>query len=321
MQEEIIISGRHLPHIDPHLELWHWQISLYLFLGGLAAGILFFAALFYLLGKEKEMAATVKYVTMLAPIALIIGLAALFFDLSHKFYFWRLYTTVRITSPMSWGAWVLLITTPLSILWVFSYYREAFPNIESKLQSFKRLKFLNLEAFEKILIKNRKIMAFALLPLSIILGVYTGILLSAFNARPLWNNAILGPLFLTSGLSTGVAAILLFSKNSFERKLLSKIDFGLIILELSLITLMLMAMYAGSQIQIEALQILVGGQYTVMFFVFVIILGLVIPAILEFTELLKFKVPVIVPALLVLIGGLIFRFVMVNAGQLTRFLY
>jgi len=321
MQEEIFVSGRHLPHIDPHLEIWHWEISLYLFLGGLAAGILFFAALFYLLGKEKEMTATIKQATVIAPIALIIGLAALFFDLTHKLYVWQLYTTIRITSPMSWGAWVLLIITPISILWVFSYYREVYPNLENKLQSFERLKFLNLEAFEKYLIKNRKVMAYALIPLTLILGIYTGILLSAFNARPLWNNAILGPLFLTSGLSTGAAAILLFSKNHFERNLISKIDLGLIFIELALITHMLMSMYAGSQVQLEAMQVLIGGSYTVMFFVFVILLGLIIPFFLEFTEILGFKVPVIAPALLILLGGLIFRMVMVNAGQLTRYLY
>ncbi len=52
-----------------------------------------------------------------------------------------------------------------------------------------------------------------------------------------------------------------------------------------------------------------------------VILGLIVPAILELIELIGYKVPVIVPALLVLLGGLIFRFVMVEAGQLTRFLY
>ena len=321
MHEEIFVSGRNIPNIDPYLEIWHWQISLYLFLGGMAAGILFFAALFYILNKENEMPATVKYATIIAPIALIIGLAALFFDLTHKLYFWRLYTTIRITSPMSWGAWILLLVTPLSMLWVFSYYRELYPKLENKLQTFRRLKFLKLDTFEKFLIKNRKIMAIVLIPSTIILGVYTGILLSAFNARPLWNNAILGPLFLTSGLSTGVAAIILFTKNHFERRLLSKIDLVLIILELALITHMLMGMYAGSEVQIDALNILINGEFTVMFFVFVIILGLIFPALIESIELLGYKVPIIIPALLVLMGGLIFRIVMINAGQLTRYLY
>ena len=58
-----------------------------------------------------------------------------------------------------------------------------------------------------------------------------------------------------------------------------------------------------------------------MFFVFVIILGLIFPAILEGIELLGYKVPVAIPAILILIGGLIFRMVMIEAGQLTRYLY
>nr|WP_202963890.1 NrfD/PsrC family molybdoenzyme membrane anchor subunit [Jejuia pallidilutea] len=218
-----------------------------------------------------------------------------------------------LESPMSWGAWVLLITTPLSFLWVFSYYSELFPKRE--------LKFKFLKTFEKFLKNNRKNMAYALVPLSIILGVYTGILLSAFNARPLWNNAILGPLFLTSGLSTGAATIILLAKNTKEIQLFSKIDLALIIIELGLIVHMIMGMYAGSEVQLDAMNLLIGGEFTLMFFGFVVILGLIVPGILEALEIKGFKVPVAIPAILILIGGLIFRFVMVEAGQITRYLY
>ncbi len=220
---------------------------------------------------------------------------------------------------MSWGAWVLMIVTPLSFLWTFSYYREAYTNVESRLKLFERFKFLY--KFEKFVVKNRMNIAYALIPLSVILGVYTGILLSAFNARPLWNNAILGPLFLTSGLSTGAAAIIILSKSVKEEHLFGKIDLGLIIVELALIVHMIMGYYAGSQVQLEAMELLVGGEFTLMFFGFVVLLGLLVPAVLESIELIGYKVPVIVPAILVIIGGLVFRFVMIEAGQLTRYLY
>lgn len=313
MQEELFISGRDIPNIDPSLNIWHWPISVYLFLGGLAAGLLFFAALITVLKKDKEYPTAVKFASIVSPIALTLGLLALFYDLTHKIYFWRLYTTIRIESPMSWGAWVLLIITPVSFLWVLSYYTELFPTI--------KLRFQFLENIEKFLQKNRMLMAYILLPLSIVLGVYTGILLSAFNARPLWNNAILGPLFLVSGLSTGAATIILLAKSAKERHLFSKIDLGLVILELGLIVHMMMGMYAGSEVQLEAMQLLMGGEFTMMFFGFVVILGLIVPAILEFLELRGFKIPVAIPALLILLGGLIFRFVMVEAGQITRYLY
>ena len=226
MKEELFISGRNLPKIDPHLAVWHWPIPVYLFLGGLAAGIIFFASYFMITGKDKEMPATVKYAMAIVPFAIILGLAALFYDLTHKLYFWRLYTTIRLSSPMSWGAWILMLITPLSFAWLASYMEEIFPKWDWK--------FDWLKTIIKFLKEQRKLMAYILLPSSIILGIYTGILLSAFNARPLWNNAILGPLFLTSGMSTGAAAIILLAKGK-ERHLFSKIDMALIITELFLI--------------------------------------------------------------------------------------
>lgn len=313
MQEELFTSGRQIPNIDPSLEIWHWPISVYLFLGGLAAGLLLFAGLITILGKDKEYPTTVKYASLITPIALSLGLLALVYDLKHPLYTWQLYTTIRLESPMSWGAWVLLVTTPLSFLWVFSYFSEIFPKIN--------LKFNFLKKFEEFLKKNRKNMAYAMVPLAIILGVYTGILLSAFNARPLWNNAILGPLFLTSGLSTGAATIILLAKSTKEKHLFSKIDLALVIIELGLIVHMIMGMYAGSQVQLDAMNLLIGGEFTLMFFGFVVILGLIVPGILEALEIKGYKVPLAIPSILILIGGLIFRFVMVEAGQLTRYLY
>lgn len=313
MQEELFISGRDIPNIDPYLQVWHWPISVDLFLGGLAAGILFFSSVITILGKEKEFVGAVKYATLVPPIALSLGLIALIYDLTHPLYSYQLYTTLRLESPMSWGAWAMLLTTPLSYLWVATYYSEFAKN-----QS-KRIKLLS--KLESLLRPYRKHMAYALIPLSVIVGIYTGILLSAFNARPLWNNGVLGPLFLTSGLTTGAATIMLLAKSASERYLFTRIVFALVLLQLGLIIHMLMGMYAGSQVQLEAMQLLFSDSYGVMFFGFVVVLGLMVPALFEFIEILGKRIPAVIPFALILIGGLVFRFVIVEAGQLTRYLY
>ncbi|RLD32239.1 MAG: nitrite reductase [Bacteroidetes bacterium] len=313
MKEELIVSGRMNPGIDPYLHIWHWQIPLYLFLGGVAAGLLFFTSLYYILGKEKELPTAVKWANFLAPVALVVGLFALFLDLKHKLFFWQLYTTIRLSSPMSWGAWTLMLITPLAFVWSASYLRELVPSWDWKLKI--------LYDFEKLIIRYRKVIAWMLLLLSIILGIYTGILLSAFNARPLWNTSLLGPLFLTSGLSTGAAIIMWMSKDHAERALFSKIDLILIATELFFIIHLFMGFLASTQVQINAAELFLGGEFTVSFWVFVILLGLVLPAILEILELRGYKVPVAIPAILILFGGLMFRFIMVEAGQITRYLY
>ena len=316
MKEEIIISGRNLPHIDPHLELWHWPISLYLFLGGLAAGILFFAALFTVLGKGNEYSGAVKKAPIIVPFALSIGLLALMYDLTHIAYVWNLYITIRIESPMSWGAWILLLVTPISFLWVLGYFKDYFPDWKWDKGILKKL-----GVFIEWINTYRVAMAWILIPSTILLGMYTGILLSAFNARPLWNTSILGPLFLISGMSTGAAAIIWFSKSHAERKMFSQIDLGLIIIELFFITHMIISFYAGPEVQNQAVELLTSGPFTIAFFGFVVTLGLAVPAILEILELNGFKIPVLIPVLLVLMGGVVFRFVMIDAGQLTRYLY
>ncbi|PKP31680.1 MAG: nitrite reductase [Bacteroidetes bacterium HGW-Bacteroidetes-16] len=313
MKEELFISGRDIPNIDPFLNIWHWQIPLYLYLGGIAAGIMFFAGLFTIMGKEKEMATTVKWAPFLVPIALVLGLFALFLDLKHEMYFWRLYTTVRMGSPMSWGAWTLMLVTPLSMIWSATYLKEAVPNWNWKSKLIEQ----TIDFFAK----KRREMAWIMMFLAVVLGVYTGILLSAFNARPLWNTSILGPLFLVSGLSTGLATIIWMSKNKTERRIMSQIDIVLIAVELFLIVHLFMGFLSATAVQVEAAELFLGGQFTVTFWVFVVILGLAFPAVLEILELRGFHIPIWIPALLILFGGLVFRFVMVEAGQITRYLY
>ena len=313
MREELIISGRMNPMIDPQLHIWHWHIPLYLFLGGLAAGILFFAALYTILGKEKEYPAAVKWAPFITPVILVIGLIALFLDLNHKPYFWQLYTTIRLESPMSWGAWTLMVVTPISFIWCALNIREIFPKWDWKYSWLKDL--------ESFFAKHKIEMSWVLLIFSVILGIYTGILFSAFNARPLWNTSILGPLFLASGLSAGAAAIMLFSKSHEERIQFAKIDLTIIGIELFLIIHMFMGFLASTQVQIDAAKLFLGGPYTAPFWIFVVFLGMIFPALLEILELRKYKVPVIIPVILVLFGSLMLRFIIAYAGQESRWLY
>lgn len=313
MKEEIIVSGRLNPHIDPVLTLWGWEIPFYLFVGGVAAGLLFFSSVYTLQGKQKDYPAATRMAPFLVPVLLVLGLSALFIDLNHKPYFWRLYTTIKLQSPMSWGAWTLLLITPLSIVWAALNIREIYPKWDWK--------FTFLRELETFARRHIRPFAWILTVLSVILGIYTGILFSAFNARPLWNTSILGPLFLASGLSSGAAVIVLMARNHAERLLFNKIDIIVIGIELFLITHLFMGFLASTEVQIEAAGLFLGGPYTAVFWVFVVVLGLIIPASLEILELRGYHIPVWLPATLVLLGGIMLRFVLTFAGQETRYLY
>ena len=313
MREELLTSGRMNLLVDPQLHIWAWEIPLYLFLGGLAAGILFFAGLYTILGKDKEFPAAIERTPMIVPFLLIIGLAVLFIDLNHKLYFWRLYTSIRLESPMSWGAWVLMVVTPVSIIWAAIHLKK---NIKGWVWPYKWLDIL-----EVFFLKHKKFLAWIMVIYSLILGIYTGILFSAFNARPLWNTSILGPLFLASGLSTGAAINIIAARSDHERHAFSRIDLMLIAIELFLIIHIFMGYLASTQVQIDAARLFLGGPYTATFWIIVVFMGMILPGILEFMELKKFKLPVIIPAILVIVGGLLFRYIWTYAGQSSRWLY
>jgi protein NrfD len=330
MTEQLFVSGRHIDHIDPVLTLWGSPIAIYLFLGGLAAAILIFANFFFLMGKADKYPMTAKVSTLIPPVIITFGLILLVYDLHHKLYFWQLLLNFRIESPMSWGAWTLTFIMIPAILWPLIYLRDIIEYLQERNPKCKITKILiwgekMLDKFSivKMIIdlakKYQKLMAYITIVLSLILGVYTGILLSAFNARPLWNTAILGPLFLTSGISTGAALLMWLSKNHDEKRLFSKLDLILISVEIFLIIHLFMGMKAGPLVQVETAMLFLGGPYTAVFWVGIMGLGLIFPAVLEILELNHYKIPSWLPALFILAGGLAFRYIMVYAGQFSSY--
>ena len=313
MHELTITSGRSMHLIDPQLTIWGWEIPVYLFLGGLVSGILFFSALYYLRGKSEEMPTVVRVTPLLAPILLGLGLLALFLDLEYKLHVFRFYTNIRLESPMSWGSWTLAVIFPLSLIWSALYIDKVFPHWHWPLAWMEKV----ITFFKEY----ARLVAWLLIVYSALLGMYTGILLSAFNARPFWNSAILGPLFLVSGMSTGLALNLLLSRSEKEKHLLGRIDVMAISVELFLIIHLFMGFLASTQVHIDAAKLFLGGPYTASFWIFVVALGLIFPAVIEFLEMRGKILATKIPALLVLFGGLLLRFIIVDAGQASHWAF
>lgn len=310
MPELDVTSGRNMHLIDPHLTIWGWEIPVYLFLGGLVAGILFFSAFYFLRGKAEAMPATVRQTPLLAPVLLGLGLLALFLDLEYKRHVFRFYTNIRLESPMSWGSWTLAVIFPLSVMWAALHLDRVFPQWRWPWPWLARLVL-----FIK---QHARVVAWLLIVYAALLGTYTGILLSAFNARPFWNSAILGPLFLVSGLSTGLALNLLLSRKEREKHTLARLDVIAISVELFLIIHLFMGFLASTQVHIDAAKLFLGGPYTASFWVLVVGLGLLLPAVIELLELRGKILSTRIPALLVLLGGLLLRFIVVEAGQVSQ---
>ncbi len=310
MVEELLVTARTNTGVDPTLHIWTWEVAVYLFLGGLTAGILVLVALVHLFRKEESYPTAAWKLALWAPVVLSVGMTTLFLDLEHKLYVFRFYTTLQPTSPMSWGSWILVLVYPLSLLQIGSVLRRGFPRLGALSE---RLPLVSpiLDLCEK----HRRSIAVACVPVGVALGIYTGILLSGFSARPFWNTSILGPLFLVSGLSAAAALVILVTRDRLEREAFARIDLALIGVELLLVALMIIGLSVGSAVQLDALDLILGGPFTLLFWVGFVGLGLLVPLALEALEMSgRLRVALIAP-LLVLVGGFLLRQVTLDVGQ------
>ena len=311
MSEELLVTARDNALIDPSLHIWTWEVAMYLFMGGLTAGIMFFAALMTVRDKEHIAPFAATRLALLAPIALSLGMTTLFLDLEHKLFVYRFYTSFQISSPMSWGAWILIFVYPISVLQILSTFRTGYSLPASFLDKLAPARLL-MDWCER----NRITIAYAVIPFAVALGIYTGILLSAFGARPFWNSGVLGVLFLVSGLSTAAALVVLIARQKSEKELFTGLDFALILAEIALIALLLISLASGSGQHIDALKIIMGGPYTFEFWVLFFSIGLVLPLLLEILEMAGIsKSLAMLAPVLVLVGGYALRQVVMDAGQ------
>jgi formate-dependent nitrite reductase membrane component NrfD len=311
MKEELFVTARSNALIDPGLHIWTWEVAMYLFLGGLTAGVMVFAAYMTLLKKDDEAPFAATKLALLAPIVLSLGMTTLFLDLEHKLFVFRFYTAFKVLSPMSWGAWILVVIYPVSILQILSTLRSGYPQVSPFADRFAVGKWL-LDWCEA----HRRHIAMVAIPFGIALGIYTGILLSAFSARPFWNSGVLGPLFLVSGLSTAAALVALVARQHSEKVLFTRIDLVLIAAELALVALFIINLASGTEQQLVALDSIMSGPYTFVFWVLFVGVGLLVPLLLELLEIrgIARRVAIIAPVL-VLLGGYVLRQVMIDIGQ------
>ena len=297
--------------IDPGLHIWHYEVPLYLFLGGLVAGLMVIAGLWLLRAPDRPRSRALQLLPWAAPVLISAGMLFLWLDLENPFNALRFYFTFEPTSPMSWGSWILLGVYPASILLAW-----ASTPAELRDRWLARLKRIpGLGRLDVWVSAHVPLLASLNIVLGISLGVYTGVLLGTMAARPLWNSAILGPLFLVSGLSTGAAFMMLYRLDRREKELLSRADMGLISVELLLLALWMIGLAAGGAASRAGLHTIMGGPYTAAFWTLVVALGLLTPLIGEWIEHKHAAVPARFTAALVLVGGLALRWIIVYAGQ------
>jgi len=298
---------------------WGWWIILYFYLGGIAAGAYFTAALIELLGsaEDRELARIGYWIAF--PLVCLCGLF-LTVDLGRPERFWHMLFKSEVVkaafadgwplsgagwgqmshavlfkywSPMSVGAWAL---TLFGLCTFLSFLGSLWPG--GRLEQRLRHGWL-----------GRGLQVGGAL-VGFFIASYTGALLTATN-QPVWSDSVwVAPLFLTSSASTGIALMILIAERrhvpiaALQR--LERADLWALGLELVVFAVFLASLGSGLLAVLESGhgRLLVGG---------VLVFGLLVP--LAFHLRLGVAQPArgaIVAALFALFGGFLLRYALLT---------
>ncbi|CAA7602472.1 Polysulphide reductase, NrfD [Acididesulfobacillus acetoxydans] len=294
--------------------IWGWLIAVYLFLAGIAGGAFLTASLTDLFKKNGQ-ARVIRSGAFLAPVAIIVGLGLLVFDLGRPLSFWKLIFNVNFGSVMSIGVFIISIFTVLSLLYAYLVWTSV--KVGSKVQV-RVGRAANETAATKAAgtVGGRGIVAFLGALFALGTATYTGFLLSAVSTNVFWSTHLPGIagvpflpfLFLVSALSTGLAATLLGAGTCDDLTVYKKIDIVLIVIEILLVAVLYASVRA----------VFFSGNLAALFWLGVVMIGLILPLLLSLYGVSRHKNLVLPSCSLVVIGGLALRCFVVYAGQLFK---
>jgi protein NrfD len=280
---------------------WGWWIVLYFFFGGVTGGVYFAAAWLDLFGDRFDRTA-MRVGHLLAFPLIIVCSVFLIADLGQPLRFWHMIfesenfpaPILKLYSPMSLGSAILVVFGVLSFL---SFVDALFTR--------DTLVHGPGNPIGKIIHVLGAIAGLAL-------AGYTGALLNV-NNEPVWGNSPwLSALFLFSGVSTGIAALMLVarrgSRSTVEK--LSEADNYMMLFELITLIVFLATLGAvGSRF--------IFGSATLVLFAIVLIVGLLLPLAIHWRPGLAggTRSASLLAAVLVLVGGFVLRWAVLAGPQ------
>ena len=267
---------------------WEMSIVWYFFLGGIAGGAYFTAAIADNFGSFRDRAVARAGYLLSLPLVAVCGVL-LIVDLGVPARFMNMMLHFKFWDPMSIGAWAV------GIFGAFTFVSSV----------------LSFTASESVASLRRKISLVGML-FGFFLAAYTGVLLSN-SAMPFWGDSrLMGALFLASGGSTGMAAVALtmFLSGRSMGESWHKIEvadrFSM------LVELLVLAIFLG--VLGSAAQPITSGHLGSLFWGGLVGAGLIVPLLLNVLGG-RMRALGAVSAALVLVGGFILRYVVVMSIQ------
>ena len=288
-----------IPPIKEHT--WTWEVPVYFWLGGIGAGTHLISTVAQILGwRDKAFFRASRYTVL---VTMILSPILLIMDLGRPERFLNMLRILKLRSPMSTGSWALSVFGGLSGL--IATAQAAQDGLLGRDNVLVRL--------VKTFVPDRLLSVVAL-PVGLYVGLYSGILLAATSV-PMWarNFLLMGPTFLSSGLSTALSAIsfILHLGDWGERRTLEALRRAeriSLVMELALIAASLLRMGRWGKP-------LYSKELAPLFFGGTVLGGILAPfALLSGRES---RPRGLLASVLALLGGLALRFAIVEGGRLS----
>lgn len=309
---------------------WGTEIALAIFFGGLGGGSFIVASFTSYIAGEKfrEVMKFASYVGVVSALLCILFFAL---DAGHPERAFNLYANFP-SSMISFGTTVLSLIIPLGIVYASFLPPESLPFLKTLLPW-----SANVSA--------RKVLELIMFVLGVCLVGYTSFVLALARVNAFWESPLIVLLFFASGVSTALMAVglclaVLYPAQYVEasRKLyvemmhrLDVADGYMLLLELGIALMyvytMLQDPYTVARLAAMAL---IYGPLSTLFWGGFIGLGIAIPILLlvllawrgRTAAFIKLYAPLMALAsILVLIGGVIMRYIVVVAGQLPLLIH
>ena len=313
-----------VPFHTPNL-VWDYTIAIYLFLLGISSGAVQLAIAYKRSNNLEKLSQKwiIRSGVILGSVPTLIGLTLLIFHLTRPWTFWKLMFNYQFNSVMSMGVMLFQIYMLFLVIWGVVIFKK---EIEALINRFiPKLQFvMKLIGIAERIVSPVEVILFIL---AAVLGAYTGFLLSALISYPMLNNPVLPALFLASGTSSGIAAtfliILIAGKlkgDSHESHFIHKFEVPIMVTELGLLVCFFVGLHFGGGQKTVALHNALSGFWGAIFWVGVLIIGILIPLIANMfvNDRLKYNRNfIILVSIFDLIGVFCLRFFILYAGQLT----
>jgi polysulfide reductase chain C len=295
------MPGEHFV-VPPH---WEWYILGYFFFAGISGGSYVLGTMLRLWGDARD-AVAARIAFLISFPTLVVCPILLTLDLGQPLRFWHFLIddsagglAFKVWSPMSLGAWALLVFGIFSFVMFLAALAEGGTVHHRALQT----------AASFIAGAVGRIFMVLGAVFGLFVAAYTGVLLAVSN-QPIWSDTwALGGLFLASSLSGAAACVLLATRSRREaqgsdRKLIEA-DRYFILLELALIVLFL-ATLGG------VLSKVLSGGWIILWFV--VLVGTLVPLALHWRPGVMRQAALLAPVL-VLLGVLALRAVVIFSAQ------